>query len=152
VTFTGTQQALLERARSEGHPLEPELAGDAATLLRAEVLVAAGASGSEALAQARREHADLCAIEAKKRIVEVEQIASRAWWECPCGREPPASEFSATPVRTEISLTQPECPFCGRKYHEEYRVPPRDAAEPASATRAPRASASAAAPLFEDPA
>ena len=35
-------------------------------------------------------------------------------WECPCGRERPNA-------RTVVSLREPNCPFCGRAFKEEYR-------------------------------
>ena len=60
--MTAIQSALLERAAEDGQPLNPELPGDAATLLRAEVLVREGADGSQALAQARDEHVVMCEV------------------------------------------------------------------------------------------
>lgn len=43
-------------------------------------------------------------------------------WECPCGHEPPKHKNAAAPNWTLVSLMQPACPFCGRKYRDEYRV------------------------------
>ena len=55
MTFTTTQAALLDRARQNGHSLNPERPDDAAVLLRAERLVLDGASGAEALVRACEE-------------------------------------------------------------------------------------------------
>jgi hypothetical protein len=44
-------------------------------------------------------------------------------WECPCGREPPKRPAGATPIRTIVSLYEPWCPFCGRSYKPEFRLP-----------------------------
>ncbi len=43
-------------------------------------------------------------------------------WECPCGREPSKRGSTVVPLRTLVSLMQPACPFCGRKYEDEFRV------------------------------
>ena len=43
-------------------------------------------------------------------------------WKCPCGQEPTKHENAAVPNWTLVSLMQPTCPFCGRKYRDEYRV------------------------------
>jgi hypothetical protein len=50
-------------------------------------------------------------------------LRSAAGWECPCGRELAKSGNTATPVRTVVSLREPACLFCGRRYKDEYRVP-----------------------------
>jgi hypothetical protein len=55
VTFTATQRRLLDRAHQSEQPLNPERFDDAAVLLRAETLVLAGASGSQAIIRARAE-------------------------------------------------------------------------------------------------
>ena len=44
-----------------------------------------------------------------------------SYWECPCGQEPPRKPGGATPVRTTVSLREPRCPFCDRKFREEWR-------------------------------
>jgi hypothetical protein len=44
-------------------------------------------------------------------------------WECPCGREPAKNRNTATPIRTLVSLREPRCPFCNRRFKSEYRVP-----------------------------
>jgi hypothetical protein len=44
-------------------------------------------------------------------------------WECPCGKEPPYIRATTLPVRTLVSLHEPVCPFCGRRYEDEYRIP-----------------------------
>jgi hypothetical protein len=49
-------------------------------------------------------------------------------WECPCGKEPPGRWSTTTPVRTVVSLREPVCPFCGRRYQDEYRIPKDSAA------------------------
>lgn len=46
---------------------------------------------------------------------------SRAWWECPCGREEPKPNAKTTPVKTIVSLREPWCPHCRREYRPEYR-------------------------------
>jgi hypothetical protein len=43
-------------------------------------------------------------------------------WGCPCGREPPKRPGAPRPVRTLVSMREPSCPFCGRKYREEWQV------------------------------
>ncbi len=43
-------------------------------------------------------------------------------WECPCGKEPGKPGSTVTPTRTFVSLREVLCPFCGRKYKDEYRV------------------------------
>lgn len=42
-------------------------------------------------------------------------------WECPCGREG-KSGFA----RTLVAIREPRCPFCGRAYKDEFRVPRED--------------------------
>jgi hypothetical protein len=54
----------------EGGGLDPELPGDAAELLRAEVHVANGVPGSRALARARREHLAYCEACRQKPVDE----------------------------------------------------------------------------------
>jgi len=49
-------------------------------------------------------------------------LSSADGWACPCGKEPPKSGSTATPVKTVISLRDPTCPFCGRNYEDEHRV------------------------------
>jgi hypothetical protein len=44
-------------------------------------------------------------------------------WECPCGREPAKPGTTTTPVRTLVALREPKCPWCKRRYRDEYRVP-----------------------------
>jgi hypothetical protein len=51
--------------------------------------------------------------------------AVRVWahgddWECPCGLEPPKPGSTLAPTQTVVSLREPTCPFCGRKFREEY--------------------------------
>jgi hypothetical protein len=55
VSLTKLQPVLLERARQDGQPLDPEQFDDAAVLLRAEILVESGWSGRDSIARARAE-------------------------------------------------------------------------------------------------
>ena len=48
------------------------------------------------------------------------QPQSQSHWVCPCGSEP-GKPGRATPAGTVVSLLYRECPFCGRKFEEEYR-------------------------------
>jgi len=41
-------------------------------------------------------------------------------WICPCGDETPKNSNGATLGKTIVSLREPVCPFCGRKFKEEY--------------------------------
>jgi hypothetical protein len=41
-------------------------------------------------------------------------------WTCPCGTETPGAG-AATPAGTVVSIREPKCPFCDRKYKPEYR-------------------------------
>jgi hypothetical protein len=50
------------------------------------------------------------------------ELSPATAWECPCGTAPPEPGATATPVRTVVSLREPECPFCGRRYRDAYRV------------------------------
>ena len=87
MTLTNLQRVLLDRAREDGQPLDPEQRDDAAVLLRAEVLVRGGASGSDALEQARREHVVFCEVcrEAKPAFPRAD-FPGLAW--PVCGHQP----------------------------------------------------------------
>jgi hypothetical protein len=43
-----------------------------------------------------------------------------SYWACPCGEEP-AKPGGATPCGTIVSLREPFCPFCGRRFAEKFR-------------------------------
>jgi uncharacterized protein DUF3631 len=43
------------------------------------------------------------------------------YWLCPCGQDEPKTLGGAKPVETRVSLREPRCPFCKRKYLPEYR-------------------------------
>ena len=63
-------------------------------------------------------------------VVEVgppTKLCPAAHWSCPCGSEP-LRRGRATPVATLVSLREPSCPFCDRRFRDEYR---RDAGRPA---------------------
>jgi hypothetical protein len=43
-------------------------------------------------------------------------------WQCPCGSDPPKHPGSPTPTLTLVSLREPRCPHCGRRYRPEYEL------------------------------
>jgi hypothetical protein len=43
------------------------------------------------------------------------------YWLCPCSSEKRHPRSSLTPVVTIVSLLEPDCPFCGRRYRPECR-------------------------------
>jgi hypothetical protein len=44
-------------------------------------------------------------------------------WRCPCRDERRSPHSTLTPVDTVVSRREPNCPFCGRQYKPEYRLP-----------------------------
>jgi hypothetical protein len=44
-----------------------------------------------------------------------------AHWLCPCSAAQPHPRSTLTPVVTIVSLIEPACPFCGRKFRPGYR-------------------------------
>jgi hypothetical protein len=83
VSPTRLQAALIERAVKDARPLDPEQPDDAAVLRRAEALVLAGATGTEALAQARSELLAYCAVcQREKRVMTRLDMPGLGWPVC----------------------------------------------------------------------
>jgi hypothetical protein len=59
-------------------------------------------------------------IDKRAGCARVSHAAGVAAWECPCGQDPPRPGTTASPVRTLVSSREPECPFCGRAFRDEY--------------------------------
>jgi hypothetical protein len=143
--LTLDQAIIVAACEAAGRPLDPRRRDDAAEILHAELLLELGATVSEAIATAHtaahargttaaprwRSSPSLAKAAPTStdddRTPPFEPVATEPgsttgrWWECPCGRDHPASG-----ARAIVSLTQPACPFCGRKFREEYK---RDDAE-----------------------
>lgn len=85
--LTETQAKLVALSRVEDAPLDPEQPDDAAVLLRGETLVLGGASGSQALAQARGELVAYCeTCRRSKRVLRRPDMPGLAW--PVCGHQP----------------------------------------------------------------
>jgi hypothetical protein len=83
MSLTKIQAALIERAVKDARPLDPEQPDDAIVLSRAEALVLAGATGSEALGQARSELLAYCAVcRCEKRVMKRPDMPGLVWPVC----------------------------------------------------------------------
>jgi hypothetical protein len=71
---------------------------------------------------------------AREAVVTERRSTTGRWWVCPCGRDHPSSG-----ARTIVSLTQPACPFCGRKFCDEYKRGARASAWRPATTTTPTA-------------
>jgi hypothetical protein len=95
MSLTRIQAVLVERAVKDARPLDPEQPDDAIVLSRAEALVLAGATGSEALAQARSELFAYCSVcRREKRVVTRPDMPGLGWPVC-------GHKAVATPRREE---------------------------------------------------
>jgi hypothetical protein len=131
--LTRIEEGLLALAFLDGQPLR---AGsdvvDARALVRARLMVELGMGAREALAWARQSDGEagvslddalritgLRSVYVDPYVVDREEGEGWArsgtppgYWVCdPCGDS----------ARTLISLREPRCPFCGRKYQDELR-------------------------------
>lgn len=92
MSLSRIQVALIGRSGKDSRLLDPDQPDDAAVLSRAEELVLAGSTGSEALAQARKELVAYCPIcQRDKRIRRVHGLPGLVW--PTCGHAPASADL-----------------------------------------------------------